>query len=253
MRKAIIGGTGVYEIAAERRPIEVKTPYGTVDLEAVTLEDEEILFLARHGKRHTIAPHRINYRANIMALKQMGVEFIIATAAVGSCSDRFAPGDVVVMKDFIDFTKSRPSTFHEEGGEVRHVLMDRPYCPALTAKILSHADAAGFTIKGEAVYVATEGPRFETAAEIRMYRTLGGEVVGMTSVPEVVLAHEAGICYASVGIVTNMCTGMTGAAFDSHKILRVMQTTRKKILTCCVEVLSEDLEKTCCFEKENLL
>lgn len=253
MRKAIIGGTGVYEILDERTPLQVDTPYGVVQIDAVRLGAEEVFFLPRHGKNHTIPPHRINYKANIMALKQLEVESIIATAAVGSCNVLYKPGDLVVMKDFIDFTKSRPSTFFEDSGTVCHVKMDQPYCPTLSQKIYEQAKKLNIEIAGSVVYTATEGPRFETAAEIRMFAALGGDVVGMTSVPEVVLAHEVGICYASIGIVTNMCTGFADSSIASHNIMEIMKKSRNDILDCCSAVFADTQVKRCCSESETLV
>ena len=147
----------------------------------------------------------------MMALKEIGVKYIYSTAAVGSCNENYAPGDVVVMKDFLDFTKTRPVTFFEGGNEpVRHVDMSEPYCKNLREKFYTVAKEESLNIKGDAVYVCTEGPRFETASEIQMYKALGGDVVGMTNEPEVVLAKELGLCYATIGIISNWCTGIKG-------------------------------------------
>jgi len=215
--KAIIGGTGLYETGEKVTKRIVDTDYGKVELDILDMGGEEVAFLARHGKEHSIPPHLVNYRANLMALKQLGVSHIFATAAVGSCNLNYAPGDLVSLKDFIDFTKSRPMTFFE-GGEkkVKHVDMSQPYSKELKEVFYKVAEELELEIKGEAVYVCTEGPRFETASEIKMYQSLGGDVVGMTNVPEVVLANELEIEYFCIGIITNWCTGFKGDIFFHH-------------------------------------
>lgn len=243
MNQAIIGGTGVYKLFDDKESITVDTRYGPAEVDLVTIDGFRFAFLPRHGRGHSVPPHKINYRANIQALKDLGIEFVYATAAVGSCSERFAPGDVVVLRDFLDFTKSRPSTFFEEGDEVLHVPMDEPYCARLTEAFLETAKDHRLWVKGSAVYVCTEGPRFETAAEIRMYARMGGEVVGMTSVPEVVLAKEAGICYASVGVVTNMCTGMSERAYTLKDVQEAMGKNRSAVLRCCVDTFKRPMSK----------
>ncbi|HSV56205.1 MAG TPA: MTAP family purine nucleoside phosphorylase, partial [Magnetospirillaceae bacterium] len=130
MNQAIIGGTGIYKLFDQLESRAVETPYGSVQVDIAEIDGIAIAFLPRHGRDHSIPPHRINYRANILALRELGVEYVYATAAVGSCSERFAPGDVVVLGDFLDFTKSRPTTFFEDS--VRHALMSEPYCVRLS-------------------------------------------------------------------------------------------------------------------------
>ncbi len=246
MNQAIIGGTGVYKLFDDKESVTVDTRYGSAEIDLVTIDGYRFAFLPRHGRGHSVPPHRINFRANIQALRSLGIEFVYATTAVGSCSERFAPGDVVVLRDFLDFTKSRPSTFFEDGDEVVHAPMHEPYCRRLTEAFLETAREHRLQVKGEAVYVCTEGPRFETAAEIRMYARMGGEVVGMTSVPEVVLAREAGICYASIGIVTNLCTGMSEEEFSLRQVQESMGGNRSSVLRCCVDTFKRPMVKSCC-------
>ncbi|MDI3528326.1 MAG: 5-methylthioadenosine phosphorylase [Thermoanaerobacter sp.] len=247
MEKAIIGGTGFYEIRQKVSKKLVETKYGEVEIDIVTIEGEEIGFLPRHGKGHAVPPHLVNYRANIMALKQMGVKYVYATAAVGSFNENYEPGDVVVLKDFLDFTKSRPLTFFEgEDGVVRHVDMSDPYCSNLRAKFYNAAKKEDLLIKGDAVYVCTEGPRFETAQEIRMYKNLGADVVGMTNVPEVILAKELGMCYAAVGIVSNWATGMKGS-ITLHEIKDTLELNKEKVIKTFIRVfLEEKLDQNHC-------
>jgi 5'-methylthioadenosine phosphorylase len=198
----------------------VKTPYGNVDFVIGKLGNQEIVFMSRHGRDHAIPPHLVNYRANIWALRELGVRKVLATAAVGSLSSRFHLGDLVLLDQFLDFTKNRPQTFYEGGQQgVLHVDMTEPYCSAVRQVILDTAELLKLTVKNGACYVCTEGPRFETPAEIRMFQRLGADLVGMTSVPEVVLARELGMCYASIGMVTNEAAGIADHPLSHAEVM----------------------------------
>lgn len=246
MKKAIIGGTGVYDIGEGSYSKIVETRYGKVEVDIVSVNGEDIVFLARHGKNHSTPPHLINYRANIKALEELGVKYIYATAAVGSCNENYAPGDVVLVNNFIDFTKLRPVTFFEGGEEpVKHTDMGDPYCKNLRNKFYEAAKTEGIDIKGDAVYICTEGPRFETEYEVKMYKNLGGDVIGMTNVPEVVLAKELGICYATVGIITNWCTGIKGD-ITLHDIKGTLSANKEKISKTFLRVFNQDLDQGHC-------
>ncbi|WP_425447127.1 S-methyl-5'-thioinosine phosphorylase [Dethiothermospora halolimnae] len=246
MNKGIIGGTGVYDASSNSYIKEVETKYGKVQVDIVEINGEEIVFLARHGKNHSNPPHLVNYRANIAALNKLGIEYIYATAAVGSCNENYAPGDIVVITDFLDFTKSRPLTFYEGGKEgVKHVDMSDPYCKNLRELFYNKAENNGLIIKGEGIYVTTEGPRFESAAEIRMYKQLGGDVVGMTNVPEVVLAKELGMCYSVIGIVTNWCTGVK-KEITLHDIDEAVSKNKEKITKTFIDIFKSDITKEEC-------
>jgi 5'-deoxy-5'-methylthioadenosine phosphorylase len=246
MRKAIIGGTGVYDTPGMTRKEVVETKYGTVEVEIVKWENEEIIFLTRHGKEHSVPPHLINYRANMMALKQLEVSHIYATCAVGSLNENYAPGDVVIMNDFLDFTKARSITFFDGEEGVKHTDMSDPYCKNLRALFNEGASKEKLTVKGDAVYVCTEGPRFESAAEIRMYKQIGGDVVGMTNIPEVVLAKEMEMCYSAVGIITNWCTGMKQGEIAMHDIQKSMASNKDKITNIFLSVLSNKPQQDKC-------
>jgi len=246
LNKAIIGGTGVYDMGEESYSKVVETKYGNVEVDIVNIEGEEIVFLARHGKEHSKPPHLINYRANMKALEQLGVKYVYATAAVGSCNENYAPGDVVVIKNFIDFTKLRPITFFEGGEEpVKHTDMGDPYCKSLRSRFVESAKAESIDIKGDAVYICTEGPRFETEYEVRMYKNLGGDVIGMTNVPEVVLAKELGMCYATIGVITNWCTGIKGE-ITLHDIQGTLSANKEKISKAFLRVFSQELDQQHC-------
>jgi 5'-methylthioadenosine phosphorylase len=208
MRFGIIGGTGFYSIGGDSDERIVNTPYGQVAVHVTSLGDQDIAFIPRHGRDHVIPPHLVNYRANIAALKSLGVRRVLASAAVGSLNAIMQPGDFVLPVQFLDFTRARRSTFYDGAGEVRHIDVTTPYCPMLRDALQRVGAFLGGDLHPAAVYVCTEGPRFETPAEIEMFRRLGGDIVGMTGVPEAPLAREAGICYATVAVVVNWAAGL---------------------------------------------
>lgn len=252
MKYAIIGGTGVYS-AGEGRTINVSTEYGDVEVDVLEINGTEIAFISRHGKDHSIPPHLINYRANMKALHELGVRYIYATVAVGSMNEDFVPGDIVIANDFLDFTKVREHTFFT-GGEhgVRHVEMSDPYCKNMRAKLNALAYNEGVKIAGEGVYVTTEGPRFETVAEIRFMKMIGGDIVGMTNVPEVTLAKELGMCYSAVGIITNWCTGMT-TEIAGHDIDATMNQRKDTLTELFVKVFNDGLDQEHCNCPDSLI
>lgn len=215
---------------SEQRTYTLETPYGTVEPVIGKLADREIVFLSRHGKDHAVPPHLVNYRANIWALRELGVRKILATSAVGSLSPNFCLGELVLLDQFLDFTKSRPQTFYEGGHlGVLHVDMTEPYCDAVRQVIIQASIQLGLEVKDGACYVCTEGPRFETPAEIRMFQRLGAELVGMTSVPEVVLARELGMCYASIGMVTNEAAGIAGHQLSHAEVTESLKDLGIKV------------------------
>lgn len=202
----IFGGTGIYDSgllkdAQETRP---DTKYGATS-DAITVgvfQNRKIAFLPRHGKKHTIPPHMINFRANVEAFRQMGVTRIIAPSAVGSLREDLKPGNFVLPSQYIDYTKSREYSFSEIG-KVIHISMADPFCPDLQDAISHAAQKQNIALQKNKTYVCIEGPRFSTKAESKMYRNLGADVIGMTLVPECQLAREARICYASISTVTD--------------------------------------------------
>ena len=203
---AFIGGTGVYdpEIVENAREVKVYTPFGAPsDLVTLgTYKGRKVAFIPRHGKGHQIPPHRINYRANIWALKELGVRQIVASSAVGSLREDYAPGDFVITDQFIDRTKGRPDTFYE-GGRLCHISSADPICPQLHDFFVGHARRLGLRFHPTGTYVCVQGPRFSTRAESKLFRQWGADLVGMTLYPECVLAREAEICYVSVAMVTD--------------------------------------------------
>jgi 5'-methylthioadenosine phosphorylase len=202
----IIGGTGLYDpkILSHVEEVSVSTPYGSPsDIITVgELAGKRVAFLPRHGRKHTIRPSDVNSRANIYALKKLGVQRILAPSTVGSLREEYRPGDVVFVDQFIDRTTRREQSFFTEG-RVCHISVAEPMCPELRRTLIEVAEAQGISHHKTGTYVCIEGPRFSTKAESRMHRAWGADVVGMTLVPECVLAREAEVCYASIATVTD--------------------------------------------------
>ena len=248
---AIIGGTGVYDpsILGDVTEVEQNTPYGKVTAVAGEYHGKTVFFMNRHGAGHSIPPHMINYRANIWGLKELGVDSILATAAVGSINREMAPGNFVFPDQYLEFTKSRQCTFFD-GGErgVVHTDMTEPYCPSLRNAFVTAAKKISHTAHDGGTYVCAEGPRFETPAEIKMYSLFGGDLVGMTAYPEVALAREAGICYAAVAMVTNYAAGIADTHLSHEEVLSMMghmSMKIKELLMTTVELLPADRNCSC--------
>lgn len=238
----IIGGSGFYQpdLLANVREISVETPYGEIKPLIGRIEKLEVAFLPRHGKEHSILPHLINYRANIWGLHSLGIKRIVATTAVGSLIPELAPGSMVINDQFIDFTKQRPLTFFEQGEVQRaHIDITEPYCPAIRALLSKAAAKINLPVQIGGCYVCSEGPRYETAAEVRMYRMLGGTVVGMTGVPEAVLARELGICYANLSTVTNWGAGISLSPLSHAEVVQIMALNKNKLRELITNYLLE--------------
>ena len=216
----LITGSGFYDIPGleNRSTSEVATPFGSAMVTSGTWRGRPIAFLPRHGADHSVPPAGINYRANVWALKSVGVTSVLATAVSGGIDRAMTPGTLVIISDFLDFTNGRADTFFDGttpiDGSARfdssrhHTDMTNPYDPGLRAALLASAAEQSIDVIDGGVYCTTNGPRFETPAEIEMMRTLGGQLVGMTGYPEVALAREAGLRYASVGVISNAAAGM---------------------------------------------
>lgn len=245
----IIGGTGVYnpDILTDVREEILDNIYGQAKVAIGTYLGREVVFLTRHGATHSVPPHLVNYRANIWALKELGVEQVLATAAVGSLNAEMAPGSFVLVDQFLDFTKNRLSTFFD-GGElgVTHTDMTNPYCPNLREVLVEAAKPLATKVHQKGTYVCSEGPRFETPAEIKMYKILGGDLVGMTSVPEVVLAREAGLCYATICMVTNFAAGISPIELTHEEVLEVMAANGEKLSQLLMKAVENIPEKRVC-------
>jgi len=218
----IIGGSGLYGIDALEDPqwIAVDTPWGTPSDELLTgrIEGVRFVFLPRHGRGHPIGPSHLNYRANVDALKRAGCTDLVAISAIGSLREELAPGRFVVVDQFIDRTAGREASFFGPG-LVAHVSMADPVCPRLSDMVADAAQAAGAEVSRTGTYVAIEGPQFSTRAESRLYRTWGGDVIGMTAMPEAKLAREAELPYALIGMVTDYDCWREGDAVDVAEIV----------------------------------
>ncbi|HKV06051.1 MAG TPA: S-methyl-5'-thioadenosine phosphorylase [Candidatus Acidoferrales bacterium] len=206
IRTAIIGGSGLYQMAGltAAREIRVKTPFGEPSDAIVVgaLEGRRVAFLSRHGRGHRFSPSEINYRANICALKMLGVERIISVSAVGSLREDLPPLDFLIPDQFFDRTRGRTATFFT-GGIVAHVGFDKPTCKSLSAHLADACDRSGVKVHRGGTYVCMEGPAFSTLAESHTYRQLRFDVIGMTGVTEAKLAREAELCYATFALITD--------------------------------------------------
>lgn len=202
----VIGGSGLYSMTglSNTREIRVKTPFGDPSDAIVTgtLEGKEVAFLARHARGHRILPGEINFRANIHAMKQLGVQRIISVSAVGSLQEDLRPGEFLVVDQFVDRTKHRISTFFGEG-LVAHVTFDKPTCAQLSSVLADASVHCGVKVHRRGTYICMEGPQFSTLAEAHMHRQLKFDVIGMTNVTEAKLAREAEICYATIAMITD--------------------------------------------------
>jgi 5'-methylthioadenosine phosphorylase len=230
-RIAIIGGTGFSRALVSGQPETVETEYGPATITRGSLSDSrELIFLARHGAGHHLPPHQINHRANIAALRDLGVTAIFATAAVGSLTLKIAPGDFVILDDFLDCTKAGVTTFFDT--EVRHTDFSQPYAPALREILLTSAgDTLGAAVHPQGTYLCVSGPRYETPAEIRLFAQWGASVVGMTSAPEAILCREAGLDYAAVAVVTNYGCGLVPDTVLSHGDVGAQMARSAQILS----------------------
>jgi len=239
----IIGGTGIYEIVEMGEKIDrkiVKTPYGdSPEISVFELHGKEVAFMPRHAQGHTTPPHMIKYHINICALKRMGVERIISTNAVGSLDEKIRPGEFLIPHDFLDFTKTRRSTFYDKN--TVHIDITQPYCPELRELLKYSGD-----VIGKGVYVCTEGPRFETAAEVKMFRNLAGTVVGMTGIPEAILARELEMCYASICTISNYAASISSYKLTIDEVFEILKEKEKALIKLISETISKIPENRNC-------
>jgi len=220
---AIIGGSGLDRLDGidSSHSESVATPYGdpSDSLTIGSLHGENIIFLARHGAAHTIPPHKVNYRANLWALKQAGADTIISVCAVGGIRADIKPGKIIIPDQIIDYTWSREHTLYDQDLEaVTHIDFTEPYCEKLRQALIDAAREAGIDIISTATYGATQGPRLETAAEINRQEKDGCDIVGMTSMPEASLARELGLCYATIAVSANDAAGRGTGPIEMDEI-----------------------------------
>ncbi len=246
---AVIGGTGL-DVLQDTYPVTeskiVKTQYGeSPEINILEIENKQVAFIARHKKGHSTPPHKINYKANIEALKKIGTKQIYATNSVGSLDLNIKPGDILIPHNFIDFTKNRESTFYDD--EVVHIDCTYPYCENLRNNLIKSGNVHPY-----GVYIATEGPRFETGAEIQFYKHINGKVVGMTGVPEVVLAREKEMCYSSICTVSNYAASISPKNLTITEVVDAMNDCQEKVIDLITKTIKNtDTERIC--ECQNIL
>jgi 5'-methylthioadenosine phosphorylase len=233
MKTAIIGGTGVQRLPGWTLRTEHAFDDGVYLYEG-SLYGEPALLLPRHSKGHKTPPHRIPHARHVRLLKEQGVQAVLATAAVGSLRTDWTPGTLVILSDFLDFMREVNTLYHET---VVHTDFTEPFSPLLRDALLRAAGQVGITVQPEGVYVCAPGPRYETPAEIRMFRMLGGDVIGMTVVPEAILCREAGIHYAAVAVVTNLGAGLSGQPLTHEEVTQVMQGATETLARLFAETL----------------
>jgi len=244
----IIGGSGVYDprLVKNAKKIKVHTPFGpTSDLITTGyIKGRPVVFIPRHGSHHTINPSNVNYRANIYAMKKLGVTHILAPSAVGSLNEGMKPGDFVFTDQFIDRTYKRETTFYT-GSQVCHISIAEPCCPVLR-KLLSHSSKKlGFPYHEKGTCVVIEGPRFSTKAESNMFRSWNADIIGMTMTPEVVLAREAEICYATIAMVTDYDV-WRGTYVSGGEVAATMKNNLSKVKQLLLDVIPRiPLTRTC--------
>ncbi|MCY0850331.1 S-methyl-5'-thioadenosine phosphorylase [Sulfuracidifex metallicus] len=259
---AIIGGSGIYDLSyiSDVKEIKVYTPYGQPSdyISIGKMGNLSVAFLPRHGKGHRIPPHMINYRANIWALKELGVKWVISVSAVGSLRMDYKPGDFVVPDQFIDMTKKREYTFFD-GPTVAHVSMADPFCNSLRKRLVEKGKSIGITVHEKGTYICIEGPRFSTRAESRTWKeSFKADIIGMTAVPEVNLACEAQMCYATLAMVTDYDV-FADVPVTAEEVTSVMKRNTENAKKLVMEVI-KDLplepelgECSCCNSLENAL
>jgi len=242
---AIITGTGINITLQGGTKFRIGTPYGpSTTITLGKIYNKNVALLPRHGEKHEVPPHRINYRANIWALHTLNVERILATNAVGAINLKYKPRDIIIPCDFIDLTKCRPLTFYDSA-PITHVDVSHLYCSELRERLLESGKKRLNQIWNDAVYLCTEGPRYESPAEIRMYRSFGCDVVGMTGFPEALLAHELNMCYATLCYASNMAAGIQGR-ISTQEVAEEGQNLGNMIKEILVETVANISRKRDC-------
>jgi len=237
----VIGGSGLYELLDDSTSREMSTPFGPPSgpVTIGTVGDRQVAFIARHGPGHQYQPHRIPYRANLWALHELGVRRVLAPCAVGSLDAAYGPGTLVVPDQLVDRTSGRVKTFFDQDGGVHAPFAD-PYCPDLRKRVAAHAESVGWPPLTDATLVVIEGPAFSTRAESRWYAAQGWRIVGMTGVPEAVLARELGMCYVPVALVTDLDAGAAEGQGVSHQdVLAIFEQNIGRLRELLMGVLAE--------------
>ena len=239
----VIGGSGFYEFLEDAERVHVDTPFGdpSDDLVVGELRGRRVAFVARHGKGHRFPPHLVPYRANLWALRSLGVRQVLAPCAVGSLRRELGPGTVVVVDQVVDRTWGRPHTVYDQLGAVVHVGFAEPFCPRGRPVVVAAARQAGLAVEDGGTFVVVNGPRFSSRAESRWHQQAGWSVVGMTGMPEAAIARELALCFTTVALVTDLDAGVEGESGVTHEeVLQVFAQNiegLKAVLTDAVEAL----------------
>ncbi|MEA2015698.1 MAG: S-methyl-5'-thioadenosine phosphorylase [Actinomycetota bacterium] len=247
----VFGGSGFYSFLKGAKKYEIETPYGSPSDKVIIgkVGDRRVAFMPRHGKKHTLPPHKINYRANIYAMKKLGVKRILGPSVSGSLQPHIKPGHFVVCDQFVDRTKGRADTFYD-GPKTYHIAMAEPYCPGLRKIITKSAKELGIKCHPKGTVVVIQGPRFSTRAESKWYSDQGWEVINMTQYPEVYLAREQEICYANISLITDYDTGLEGhpeiKPVTIGEVVRVFNENNEKVKELLFKVISKIPEKRDC-------
>lgn len=240
----VFGGSGFYSFLEDVIEIKVETPFGSPSdkIAIATIGDKKVAFLPRHGKDHTIPPHLINYRANLWAMKSLGVTRVLGPCAAGSLHPNVKPGDFVVSDQFVNRTWGRKDTFYE-GPIVTHVGFADPYCPELRALAIKKANELGITVHDKGTVVVIQGPRFSSKAESREFSSHGWEVINMTQYPECVLAREIELCYANIALITDYDAGLEGhpevQAVTHEAVLKVFNDNVERVKALLFKIIGD--------------
>ena len=250
----IFGGSGFYSFLEDVEEVRVHTPYGAPSdrLALATMEGKRVAFLPRHAKDHSVPAHRVNYRANIWAFKELGVREILAPCSCGSLQTHIHPGDFVILDQFVDRTRDREDTYFH-GPETHHIGAAEPYCSRLRALAVEESRAQGIPVHERGTMVVIQGPRFSTRAESAWFTREGWDVVGMTQYPEVILARELGLCYTGIALVTDYDTGIAQGRepVSIEEVFRVFRENVGKVQSL-IRALAPRLagERPCACEEE---
>jgi 5'-methylthioadenosine phosphorylase len=247
----VFGGSGFYSFMDNVTEIDIDTPYGkpSEKVSIANFNGKSIAFLPRHGKKHQYPPHKIPYKANLYAMKQLGVTRIIGPTASGSLQPHIKPGDFVITDQFVDRTRGRDDTYFN-GPEVNHISSAYPYCPNLREIAIQAAKLSGITIHEKGTVVVIQGPRFSTVAESRWFNKMGWDVINMTQYPECYLARELGICYLNIALITDYDTGLEGrediVPVTHDEVLKVMDENNDRVRELLFEIINRiDLSYEC--------
>lgn len=252
----VFGGTGFYKFFDNVKEVTVETPYGapSSSIGIVEIDGKKVAFLPRHGKNHEFPPHKIPYRANLWAMKKLGVERIIAPNACGSLQPHIKIGDFVICDQFVDRTSGRVSTFYD-GPITTHISMAEPYCPELREIAIKNLKKLGYSFHPKGTVVVIEGPRFSTISESKWFTSMGWEVINMTQYPEVVLARELEMCFLNISLVTDYDVGLVQEGkvepVSHEMVIKIFNENLEKLKTLLIEIIKDipsEREKCKCGE-----